>query len=279
MTLPWLAGFVLFFILPFIGGIYYSLIDSPVRMNFVGPQNYIDLFGQSSFVLAIKNTFLFVLLCTPPLVIFSFIIAGMIHFLRGRTSALQWFLFMPMVIPSAVAVGLWRLCFETGGFVNNILAALAIEAPDWFLDDSMRLPIWLLYIWRNLGFGVIIYLSAWNAIPRELYDACSIDGGRRSLFFRKIAFPMLIPATMVLSILSVINSFKIFKEVFFLGGAYPARAVYTLQHYINNQFTRLDYQKLTAGSYFFAIIVLLFLVAYKILLSRRKNLMDYENEN
>ena len=109
--------------------------------------------------------------------------------------------------------------------------------------------------WKNLGLAIIIFLAAMQSIPEPLYEYARLEGAG---FFRQawhVTLPLIVPSSFLVFILCWINSFKIFKEVYFIGGAYPDESVYTLQNYMNNMFAKLNYQNVTTAAYIFAAIV------------------------
>ena len=150
---------------------------------------------------------------------------------------------------------IWLVLFDYGGVVNRLVVALGLERVMWLEGPALRVPIILMFVWKNLGFAVIIFLAALQAIPEPLYEYARLEGAG---FFRQafsITLPMVVPSAFLVFVLSWINAFKIFKEVYFIGGAYPDEAVYTLQNYMNNMFSKLNYQNVTTAAYSFAIIV------------------------
>ena len=136
-----------------------------------------------------------------------------------------------------------------------LLVALGLDRVMWLQGQELRVPIILMFVWKNLGFAVIIFLSAIQAIPDPLYEYATLEGAG---FMRQtfgITLPMVVPTAFLVIILEWINAFKIFKEVYFIGGAYPDESVYTLQNYMNNMFDKLNYQNVTTAAYSFALIV------------------------
>ncbi|MFR5854465.1 MAG: carbohydrate ABC transporter permease [Lachnospiraceae bacterium] len=129
----------------------------------------------------------------------------------------------------------------------------------WLEGEMLRVPIVLLYIWKNLGFSVVIFTAALQAVPEAMYEYASLEGAgwlRREL---SITLPQILPTAFLVLVLAIVNAFKIFKEVYFIGGSYPNESIYTLQHYMNNKFSKLDYQDVTTAAYSFALIVLVFI--------------------
>ena len=253
--LPGLAGLLLFYVIPFVGGIWYSLTDGTYKNSFVGLQNYINIWQNQMFLLGLRNTLLLSLICAPTVWVLSFVIASLLNRLRPGGAFFRNSILMPYLMPSSAMLLIWLLVFDYGGVVNRLMAAFGAERVIWLEGAQLRLPIVLLFIWKNLGFAVVIFLAALQAIPEPLYEYARLEGAG---FFRQtfgITLPMIIPSAFLIVILEWINAFKIFKEVYFIGGAYPDEAVYTLQNYMNNMYGKLNYQNVTTAAYSFALIV------------------------
>ena len=253
--LPGLAGLMLFYVVPFIGGIWYSLTDGTYRNAFVGLQNYINIWKNGMFLLGLKNTMILSLICAPTVWVLSFVIAALLNRLRPDGAFFRNSILLPYLMPSSAMLLIWLLLFDYGGVINRLLAGLGIERVIWLEGAELRVPIILLFIWKNLGFAVIIFLAALQTIPEPLYEYARLEGAG---FMRQtfgITLPMIVPSAFLIIILEWINAFKIFKEVYFIGGAYPDEAVYTLQNFMNNLYSKLNYQTVTTAAYSFALIV------------------------
>ena len=253
--LPGLAGLMLFYVVPFIGGIWYSLTDGTYRNAFVGLQNYINIWKNEMFLLGLKNTMILSLICAPTVWVLSFVIAALLNRLRPDGAFFRNSILLPYLMPSSAMLLIWLLLFDYGGVINRLLAGLGIERVIWLEGAELRVPIILLFIWKNLGFAVIIFLAALQTIPEPLYEYARLEGAG---FMRQtfgITLPMIVPSAFLIIILEWINAFKIFKEVYFIGGAYPDEAVYTLQNFMNNLYSKLNYQTVTTAAYSFALIV------------------------
>lgn len=253
--LPGLAGLMLFYVVPFIGGIWYSLTDGTYRNAFVGLQNYINIWKNGMFLLGLKNTMILSLICAPTVWVMSFVIAALLNRLRPDGAFFRNSILLPYLMPSSAMLLIWLLLFDYGGVINRLLAGLGIERVIWLEGAELRVPIILLFIWKNLGFAVIIFLAALQTIPEPLYEYARLEGAG---FMRQtfgITLPMIVPSAFLIIILEWINAFKIFKEVYFIGGAYPDEAVYTLQNFMNNLYSKLNYQTVTTAAYSFALIV------------------------
>lgn len=253
--LPGLAGLMIFYVVPFFGGIWYSLTDGSYRNEFVGLQNYINIWKNPMFLLGMKNSLELSLICAPLVWVLSFIIAALLNRLKSGAAFFRNSILLPYLMPSSALLLIWLLLFDFGGVINRLLSLMGLERVLWLEGEQLRIPIILLFVWKNLGFAVIIFLSALQAVPEPLYEYARLEGAG---FWRQtfgITLPMIVPSTFLIIILEWINAFKIFKEVYFIGGAYPDESVYTLQNYMNNMYSKLNYQNVTTAAYSFALIV------------------------
>ena len=252
---PGLLGLMLFYVIPFIGGIYYSLTDGTYRNTFVGLGNYVGMWQNQMFLVGLKNTMELSLICAPLVWVLSFAIASLLNRLRPKGAFFRNSVLLPYLMPSSAMLLFWLVIFDFGGVVNRMVTALGFDRVMWLQGSQMRVPIILLFMWKNLGFAVIIFLSAIQAVPEPLYEYATLEGAG---FLRQtfgITLPMIVPTAFLVIILEWINAFKIFKEVYFISGAYPDESVYTLQHYMNNMYNKLNYQNVTTAAYSFALIV------------------------
>jgi multiple sugar transport system permease protein len=266
---PSLLGFSLFYLLPFVTGFYYSLVDSPINAAFVGLHNYGALLKNQSFLSALGNTAKFTLICVPLNMILSLGVALLLNQkLQGR-NLFRTIMITPLVVPVASVVLVWQAFFDLNGVLNSLIHALGYQPVDWMKTSWSRVVVLVVYLWKNIGYSVILFLAGLQNIPAEYYEAARIDGaGRRQEFFR-ITLVYLTPTTFFVFVISIINSFKVFRETYLISGEYPHNSIYMLQHYMNNMFTALDYQKLTSAAFIMAafivaVVLLLFIVERKI---------------
>ena len=265
-----MLGLLVFYVLPFFGGIYFSVTDGTRQNAFVGMANYLSVWQNQMFRLGLVNTLQLSLICAPLIFVSSFLLAGMLKGLGERSKGYRNVLLLPYLMPSAAMLILFLLLFDYGGPVNRALQALGMPRVLWKESDAMRVPVIALYVWKNLGFSVVIFSSALQAVPGALYEYAQLEGASRLRQEISITLPMISPTAFLVFVLAWINAFKIFKEVYFIGGSYPDMSCYTLQHFMNNMFQRLNYQYVTTAAYSFAVIVLaLFGVLYAIEARRR----------
>ena len=253
---PGLGMLLLFYVVPFIGGIRYSLQDGSYAHLFVGMENYRKLWENSMFQLGLRNTLELSLICAPLLWLLSFLTASGLARVHPRGAFARSTVLLPYLAPGSAMILIWQVLFDYGGPLNRVLDGLGMERMLWLSSSAMRLPIIIMFLWKNLGLCTIVFLSAIRSVPASLYESAELDGigaFRRNV---NITLPLILPSAYLVFILSWINAFKIFREVYFLSGAYPDPAVYTLQHYMNNVYSRLNYQMVTSAAYSFAVLVL-----------------------
>lgn len=252
---PSILGFLLFFGVPFLMSVIYSLTKGVGNIQFVGFQNFVDLFFNSAFRLAVKNTLLFNLLSVPLLIMISLVITLLLQKNNRINSLFRTVFTMPLILPVASIVVVWQIFFAQKGIVNGILLHFGLQGPDYLKSGWSFFILMLLYIWKNCGYDMILFLAGLNNIPKEYYEAAAIDGCSRTESFLRITMPLLTPTFFFTFILSLINSFKIYREAYLLAGQYPDSSIYMLQHFMNNNFMNLNYQSLSSAS----ILIFLFI--------------------
>ena len=253
--LPGLIGILMFYVAPFIGGIWYSLTDGSFENNFVGLDNYNKVWQNSMFQLGLKNTMELTLICAPSLFLLSFLLSLLLNRIRPAGGFFRSSVLLPYLMPSSAVLIIWLLWFDYGGPVNRLIVLLGGQRVQWLQGTELRLPVVLLFLWKNLGFCVIVFLAALQAIPVSLYEYASLEGAGFLRQAFSITLPLIVPSAFLVFILSFVNAFRIFKEVYFIGGAYPEEPLYTLQNYMNNMYGRLNYQNVTTAAYIFAGMV------------------------
>ena len=254
---PSLLGVILFFVLPFCVVVYYSVTDGIMSGKFVFLKNFINLFHNKAFLIATKNTLKFSFTAVPLAVILALGLALMLEARIPLKSQFRTFFLSPMMVPVASVVLIWQVIFSYGGTMNQFLAIFGADKIDWLKSDYCLTVITILFLWKNLGYNMILFMSGLANIPRELLEVASVEGASPSYCLFAIKLRYLSPTILFVTILSIINSFKVFREVYLLTGDYPYDGLYMLQHFMNNTFNSLDYQKLSAA----AVVMALFMVA------------------
>lgn len=265
LILPFLAGFVLLYLIPFVWSIQKTFTAGADGTRFVGLWNYSDLFHSSAFRLAAGNTLRFIGIGTPLLMALSFVLAlALYRKFRGASFFRSAFL-LPLVIPVAAVVTVVQAFFGDGGLTNQLLEALGLPVKSW-LNSDLAFPLLIgLYIWKNCGYNMVLFLAGLSAIPQDFHDAAACDGASPGYILRHITLPLMVPNFFFVFVISVINAFKSFREAYLLGGSMPHESIYMLQHFMNNNFTNLNYPRLcTAALLIFSVIFLLVLLLFRV---------------
>lgn len=233
--LPSLIGTTIFFVVPYIRVLYYSFIDNQFRRNFVGLDNYIKTLCNKYFMLSLKNSLLLIMIAVPIIMIFAILISLMISYGITWLGKTRFAFILPMVIPTASIALIWRSVFA---------------------ESETALPIYFLFIWKNIGICIVLLTAAFTSIDKSVFEAARMDGAGSFTLHTKITVPMIAPTILFTVLLSIVNSFKIFKESYlFYGTNYPPDHSYTLQYYMNNNFLKLDYQSLATSAVLTSILI------------------------
>lgn len=252
---PSVLGMSVFFIVPFFVVVYYALINNPIQQEFVFLDNFAALVKNSAFQTAAKNTAIFSAVAVPLSVVLSFLLAEMLEARIPLKSQFRSFFLSPMMVPVASIVLIWQVLFSSKGVVNDLTAIFGMDSVDWLKSDYALVVVLLLFLWKNLGYFMILFMAALNNIPRELIEVADLEGAGPWFKFKTITVRYLSPTILFVAILSLINSFKVFREVYMLTGQHPTEGVYMLQHFMNNTFKNLDYQKLSAAAILMALVM------------------------
>lgn len=269
---PSLTGVGIFILIPFADVVRRSFFNA-VGSEFVGLENYRGVLENEAFRLAAGNTVRFLIVCLP-LLLGSSLFFGILLLNTGRKSGiLKSGFLLPMAVPAGSVVLFWQLFFDQGGIPNEALQKFGVHGPDYMNTPKAFGVLVVVYIWKNLGYDMILWLSGLLGIPDSLYEAARMDGADGLKCFWHITCPLLIPTAFLTGILSLVNAFKVFREAYMIAGNYPHDSIYMLQHLFNNWFLKLDMQKMTAAAVMLAFILGLILIgSQKIEEKRRTNM-------
>lgn len=264
--LPSFLGVSIFVLIPFADVIRRSFLKG-VSGKWNGFTNYISIFHNEAFLLAVKNTLRFVAVCLPLLIGISLLAALLLSKIEKVQLIKTLFLF-PMAVPIATVVLLWKMMFYKEGFLNLLLTRLgelfgcswilhAADAPDYMNTDAAFLVLVFSYIWKNLGYTVILWLAGIWGISKDIVEAAKADGAGEFTCFFKIILPNLKGTLYTITVLSFLNSFKVFREAYLVAGSYPHKSMYLLQHLFNNWFLNMELDKMAAAAVCVGIVLLL----------------------
>ncbi|MCL2163487.1 MAG: sugar ABC transporter permease [Oscillospiraceae bacterium] len=252
---PGFVGFFIFYIWPFIISIGYSLVDKPVGGSFVGLKNYLDLLGNEPYLIGFKNMLVFIGMSVPVGIALALAVAMLVDRAGKHRRLFALIFLIPLVIPTGSTVFFWKALFNNDGYINFILTFFGISPVRWLDTDAVRYVISLIFIWKNLGYSMVLFLAGLHSIPKEYYEAAAVDGANAVYVFFKITLPGLLTTFVLVIIMSIINSFKVFKEIYLITGSYPHQSIYTLQHFMNNMFFSLNYQRLTTATCILVLVI------------------------
>ena len=162
---------------------------------------------------------------------------------------------LPMAIPVASVAILWQVLFNGQGLVNHFLEMLSLKSIDWLNTKATFWVLVISYIWRNLGYDIVLWLAGLSTIPESLYEAAKVDGAGAWKCFTRITCPNLLPSLFTIVVLSLLNGFKVFREAYLVAGDYPQENMYLLQHLFNNWFREMDFDKLAAAAVLMVLVI------------------------
>lgn len=256
--LPSIAGVFLFVLLPF-ADVGKRSFQTAVTGEFIGIDNYKVIFGNQAFLLAVKNTLKLVIIGLPLLLAVSLLISLVMYQVKWVQALKSAFLF-PMAVPTATVVLIWKMLFHNNGLMNAGLENIGLRSIDWLGSDASFWVLIISYIWKNLGYTIVLWLAGLHNVSEELKEAARVDGASEIKCFLYVVLPGLKPVLYTITILSFLNSFKVFREAYLVAGSYPQQNMYLLQHLFNNWFTHLEMDKIAAAAVCITVIFIVFAV-------------------
>lgn len=253
---PSFLGVLLFFVIPFIVVIYYSMIDNPLSGEFVFLKNFATVLKNAAFKKAALNTLKFSAISVPLAVVLSLLLAIILERKLPFRSQFRTFFLSPMMVPVASIVLIWQVLFHYNGAVNEILLAFGGGKIDWMKSQYSQIVVVILFLWKNLGYNMILFMAALASIPKDILEVAKLESASSMQTFFYIKMRYLSSTILFVTIMSLINSFKVFREVYLLTGDRPYDTLYMMQHFMNNMFKSLDYQKLSAAAIIMAAVMI-----------------------
>ncbi len=268
---PFVLVFLAFLIVPILLGVWQSLTSLSLTgagNTFIGLTNYAEALADADMWSSLANTVVFTVMSTVPLVVLALVMALLVNLgIKG-----QWFwrlaFFLPYLLASTVVSLFWIWMYNPElGLFNDVLTRLGMEPVSWLQDENTAMAaVVVTTVWWTVGFNFLLYLAALQNIPETQYEAAAIDGAGpwRQLF--SITLPQLAPTTVLILILQVLASLKVFDQIYMMTAGGPAGATRSIVQYIyETGFTgyRLGYAA-SISYVFFAIIVVLSLVQMRI---------------
>lgn len=268
---PSLIGVCGMFLLPTADVIRRSFF-SAMGDVFVGFENYRTIFANESFQLAVHNTVRFILICIPLLLALSLGVALLLYRIKRLQNLFRTTYLLPLVVPVTSVVMIIQTVFQKNGLLSALCVVFGKTPVDWLNSDSAFFVMVACYLWKYLGYNVILWLAGLSAIPESYYEAARVDGANEAQSFFAITLPLLKSTMFMTLVLGLINSFKVFREAYLVAGRYPNRSIYMLQHVLSNWFSDLDMQKISAAAVLLMAGILAAVLLAQRGLERRKEL-------
>lgn len=262
--LPSLLGVLVFYVVPFGYSLWYAVTDNIIDQNFVGLKNFAATLSNSLFRNAAFNSAVFMVVSVPLGMALALVLSICLQKMKKGRVIATMALLLPLVVPSGTIVYFWKVLFGSNGLVNEFLLQLGFSHP-WVSQNQWTLGVLVaIFLWKNVGYNIVLFWSGLNWIPKTYYEQMALEGAGTWKQFWNVTWIYLSPTTFVVLLMSIVNNFKVYKEVYMLYGAYPSPDIYMLQHYMNNQFISLNMQKLSSAAYILFLVLgaLLLLVFY-----------------
>ena len=262
--LPSLLGVLVFYVVPFGYSLWYAVTDNIIDQNFVGLKNFAATLSNSLFRNAAFNSAVFMVVSVPLGMALALVLSICLQKMKKGRVIATMALLLPLVVPSGTIVYFWKVLFGSNGLWNEFLLRLGFSHP-WVSQNQWTLGVLVvIFLWKNVSYNIVLFWSGLNWIPKTYYEQMALEGAGTWKQFWNVTWIYLSPTTFVVLLMSIVNNFKVYKEVYMLYGAYPSPDIYMLQHYMNNQFISLNMQKLSSAAYILFLVLgaLLLLVFY-----------------
>ncbi len=273
--LPAVAILIVFFFIPFFQTIFLSFqdyTDSIYSTTFAGIKNYTAILHNPVFYKVLWNTFLYLIVAVPILAIFPLFLAILINQkIRGIT-LYKILIYLPVIVSIVVAAIAFKWLYAQDGILNYFMQILHLPSVGWLTDPKYAIySVIIVTIWKGIGYYMMIYLAALMSVPKELYEACDIDGAG---FFRKhltVTIPHIMPTIALVTTISSISAMKIFAEIYVMTKGGPLNSTKTIVYYIYEKaFENLDLGVASAMAVLLLIIVMAFSLVNILCFERRK---------
>lgn len=264
--LPALIVLTVFFFIPFfqtIGLSFYDYSTSIYDPQFVGVQNYTNILHSGLFYKVMGNTFLFLILAVPFLVIFPLFLAVLINQkIRGIT-LYKILIYLPVIVSIVVAAIAFKWLYAQEGILNYFVTMFGLKPIGWLTDSKFSLlSVAIVTIWKGVGYYMMIYLAALMSVPQELYEACDIDGANFLTKHLTVTIPQILPTIALVSTISIISAMKVFVEIYVMTKGGPLNSSKTIVYYIYERaFENLDLGYASA----LAVVLLVVIMAFSLI--------------
>lgn len=260
---PNFIGFAVFSLIPLVFSIVLSFAkwDASHPIEFVGLANFIRVFQDTTFQISLRNTIYYTVITVPVTMACSLLLALLLNRRLKIVTFARGVFFFPYIASTIAIAAVWNMMFlPSMGPINNILMSIGIKnPPGWFTSTKSALnTVIIVSVWRMMGYYMVMYLGGLQGIPQELYEAASVDGAGKIQQFWKITFPLLGPTHFFVSVMLVINCFKVFDMVLALTDGGPGRSTNVLVYYVYNKaFVGWNFGEASVASLVLLVMVVL----------------------
>lgn len=261
--LPAAVVLVIFFFIPFFQTFLLSFLDysnNIYQAKFIGLENYINLFHNPVFYKVMWNTFVYLFVAVPILAIFPLFLAILINQKIRGVTLYKILIYLPVIVSIVVAAIAFKWLYADQGILNYLVSRLNLEPVGWLTDPSFALySVIIVTIWKGIGYYMIIYLAALMSVPKELYEACDIDGANFLTKHLTVTIPHIMPTIALVTTISAISAMKVFAEIYVMTKGGPLNSSKTIVYYIYERaFENLDLGFASAMAVVLLVIVMVF---------------------
>lgn len=273
--LPAAIVLVIFFFIPFFQTFLLSFLDyshNIYKPEFIGLANYINLFKNPIFYKVLWNTFIYLFVAVPILAIFPLFLAILINQKIKGVTLYKILIYLPVIVSIVVAAIAFKWLYADQGILNYLVTRLGMESIGWLTDPNYALySVIIVTIWKGIGYYMIIYLAALMSVPKELYEACDIDGANFLTKHLTVTVPHIMPTIALVTTISAISAMKVFAEIYVMTKGGPLNSSKTIVYYIYERaFENLDLGFASAMAVVLLIIVMIFSLVNILCFERNK---------
>ena len=231
--LPNFLGFIVFTLIPVAMALFYSFTnyDGNKKMDFVGLDNFIKLFSDSSFVISLQNTIIYTIVTVPLIIVLSLLVSVLMNNGVKGAPVYRAIMLFPHIASIVAVTVVWQFLYNAkSGPINQILRSIGIANPPSWLSDQKTalLAVMIMIIWEGIGYYMITYLAGLRGIPKDQYEAATVDGANAWEKLIYVTVPNLRPVTFYATIMCIINSFQVFTPIYVMTKGGPGRATSVL---------------------------------------------------
>lgn len=261
--LPAAVILLVFFFIPFLQTILLSFQDystSIYNPTYIGLKNYIQLFHSPIFYKVLFNTFVYLFIAVPILATVPLFLAILINQKIKGITLYKILIYLPVIVSIVVAAIAFKWLYADQGILNYALSTMGLDPIGWLTDTRFALiSVIIVTIWKGIGYYMMIYLAALMSVPKELYEACDIDGASPLKKHLTVTIPHIMPTLALVSTISAISAMKVFAEIYVMTKGGPLNSSKTIVYYIYERaFENLDLGYASAMAVILLIIVMIF---------------------